>query len=219
MTIDSSLHRDKREYCARVAETHPTRCTLTGKRTFVRRTPDATFGIRTYNKGDLMIPELNSSVFHCDKLERLLLHPKCGLVSDPKWGQNKMAFPWAVYEAKGWSGDCVEARRQACAAGERYLNMLDHLARVPGPPEKSMLYQTERSHDFQVFVFTSFGSHWHILVGCKHERLLEQYAGIEGMSKNVYVSSLTESSYFTHKLNQTFWTAFQKSLIDSVRGA
>ena len=197
MIFDSShiaLIRDKREYCARLAETHPTRCTLTGERTFVRRTPDATFGLRTHNKGDWLHPSLNASVFRRDKLERLLLHRKCGLISDPRWGQTKMVFPWAVYEAKGWSGNYVEARRQACAAGERYLNMLDHLARTPGPPDNSMSYQTERSHDFQVFVFTSFGSHWHVLVGCKHERLPEQHAGIEGMSKSVYVSDSIESS-------------------------
>ena len=102
-----------------------------------------------------------------------------------------MVFPWAFYEAKGPAGDYREARHQACAAGERYLNMLDHLARVPGPPEKSMLYQTERSHDFQVFVFTSYGSHWHVLVGCRHERLPEQCAGAQGMSKNVCVSNIT----------------------------
>lgn len=136
-----------------------------------------------------MNPSLNAGVFRQDRLQRLLLHPKCGLISDPQWGQTKMVFPFGVYEAKGWAGDYKEARRQACAGAHRYLNMLDLLARVPGTCAKSKRYQTERSHDFQVFVFTSYGAHWHVLVGIKHPRLPEQHAGVEGMSEDITVSS------------------------------
>ena len=180
---DPYLDMDKREYSAHLAETHPTLCTLTGKRTLVKRTPDVTFALSTYKKDD-WFPSHNY-VFREDRLQRLLLHPKIGLIADPKWGHTNMVFPWAVYEAKGWSGDYKEARRQACAGAARYLKTLDHLARVPGPPSTSMRYQTETSLDFQVFAFTSFGSHWHVLVGCKHDRLPEQHAGVKGMSKTV----------------------------------
>ena len=64
--------------------------------------------------------------------------------------------------------------------------MLDHLARKPG---QTTQYQTPTSHDFQVFVVTSYGSHWHVLVGIKYPRLPEQHEGVEGMSKNVHVSN------------------------------
>lgn len=136
-----------------------------------------------------MNPSLNAGVFRQDRLQRLLLHPKCGLISDPQWGQTKMVFPFGVYEAKGWAGDYKGSRRQACAGAHRYLNMLDLLARVPGTSEKSKKYQTERSHDFQIFVFTSYGAHWHVLVGIKHARLPEQHAGVESMSEDITVSS------------------------------
>ena len=65
--------------------------------------------------------------------------------------------------------------------------MLDHLARVPGPPGESKNYQTESSHEFQVFAFTSYGTHWHLLVGIKHPRLPEQYADVPGMSKDIAI--------------------------------
>lgn len=99
-----------------------------------------------------------------------------------------MVFPFGLYEAKGWDGDYKEARRQACAGGHRYLNMLDHLARAPGPQGALNVYQTERSHDFQVFALTSYGAHWHLLVGIKHPRLPEQHAGTPGLSKDIAVS-------------------------------
>ncbi|KAL9630570.1 MAG: hypothetical protein Q9164_006346 [Protoblastenia rupestris] len=184
---DPLLDMDKREYSAHLAEVDPVTLKLTGRRTLVQRTPDATFALATYTPEvtfDIQDPALRT-----DRLERLLLHRKCGLISDPRWGHCNMVFPWAIYEAKGWSGDPREARRQACTGAKRYLNMLDHLARVPGPASTSARYQTETSHDFQVFAFTSFGSHWHVLVGCKHDRLAQQHAGIEGMSKNVTVST------------------------------
>ena len=187
-TCPADFHRDKHEYSALLRETHPTRFTLTGNRRLVKRTPDETFALSTHERGVYINPSLNAGVFRQDRLQRLLLHPKCGLISDPKWGQTKMIFPFGVYEAKGWAGDYKEARRQACAGAHRFLNMLDLLARVPGTSEKSKRYQTERSHDFQVFVFTSYGAHWHVLVGIKHPRLPEQHAGVEGLSKDITVS-------------------------------
>ena len=170
--------------------TDPETCLLTGQRKLVKRIPDASFGLSTYRHGKnspLHKQPVNSLALHQDRLERLAFHPKCGLVSDPKWGDAHLAFPWAVYEAKGWNGDCREARRQAISAGARYLHMLDHLARVPGPRGTAQEYQTPSSHDFQVFALTSFGSHWHVLAGFVHDRLPEQEAGTEGMAKTVTV--------------------------------
>jgi hypothetical protein len=47
---------------------------------------------------------------------------------------------------------------------------------------------TPQSSNNQVFVFTSFGAHWHILVGYKRPRHEREYAGYEGFSESVYVS-------------------------------
>lgn len=70
--------------------------------------------------------------------------------------------------------------------------MLDLLARVPGTSAESKRYQTETSHDFQV-VFTSYGAHWHVLVG-KHPRLPEQHAGVKGMSNDIAVRHRDQAS-------------------------
>jgi hypothetical protein len=43
-----------------------------------------------------------------------------------------------------------------------------------------------------VFVFTSFGAHWHILVGYKRPRLKREYAGHKGLSESVYVRETLE---------------------------
>ena len=182
------MYRDKHEYSDYVAETDPQTCLLTGENRLKNRTPDATFGLAVYHRGSQIAPASFRGLCK-EKLDRILFHPKTGLISDPRWGHNEMAFPWGVYEAKGWSGDYREARRQACTAGARYLAMLDHLARTPGPASARTRYQTERSHDYQIFVFTSIGSHWHVLVGCRNDRLPEQHAGMQGMSEAVSVSS------------------------------
>lgn len=122
-------------------------------------------------------------------MEALLLHRQCGLISDPHWGGTSLVFPFAVYEAKGWSGDAREARRQACLAGKVYLDLLDDLSRRPEKPgEQQVQYQTDQSRNSQVFVYTSFGAHWHILVGYKRPRLPREYAGYQGVSDSVYVS-------------------------------
>jgi hypothetical protein len=99
-----------------------------------------------------------------------------------------LVFPFAVYEAKGWSGDPREAQRRACAAGAAYLDMQDALARVPDSAEiADRDYQFTDSQNSQVFALTSFGAHWHIMVGYRRRRLKREYAGHPGMSDNVYV--------------------------------
>ena len=161
-------------------------CTLTGKSKLIQRIPDATFGLTTFSEYE---PDLSicANELRRTRLERLLLHRKCGLLADPRWGSTDLAFPFAVYEAKGWSGDCREARHQACLAGATYLDMLDNLVRRPGPVGSTKPYQTVKSHHYQVFALTSFGAHWHLLVGYRRPRQEDEYRGTKGMSDTVYV--------------------------------
>lgn len=116
-----------------------------------------------------------------------MLNPHCGLISDPKFGHTDLAFPFAVYEAKGWGGDAREARHQACSAAATYLDMLDALSRFPGLSERPPMYQQAAQKRGQVFAITSFGSYWHILVGYKRRRSEKEYAGTPGVSDSVYV--------------------------------
>lgn len=154
----------------------------------MKRIPDATFGLATFQPKDYQ-SVLAEWDLDRDRLEALLLHRHCALISDPRWGDTSLVFPFAVYEAKGWSGDCREARRQACSAGAVYLDLLDNLTRQPGKTsKKGGAYQTAQSRSSQVFVYTSFGAHWHILVGYKRPRLKREHAGHEGISRFVYVS-------------------------------
>lgn len=183
------LHiRDKHEYMTLLSDTDPVTCHLTGTSAMVSRTPDATFGLATFSDGDADLPVWSSDL-HIDRLEQLILHPKYGLISDPKRLETDLAFPFMVYEAKGWNGDCRVARRQACSAAATYLDMLDHLARRPGQVGSVRPYQTTTSHHYQVFVLTSFGAYWHLLVGYRRPRQSAEHAGADGMSETVYVSS------------------------------
>ncbi|KAG4289868.1 hypothetical protein FPRO06_04690 [Fusarium proliferatum] len=153
---------------------------------FIKRIPDATFGLATFKPRDYQSPIAEWDLDR-DRLEALSLHRYCGLHSDPSWGKSSLVFPFAAYEAKGWSGDPREARRQACSAGSVYLDMLDRLSKIPGKPgDLDGAYQAEDSRNSQVFVFTSFGAHWHILVGYRRPRLAREHAGMAGMSKTVY---------------------------------
>lgn len=152
------------------------------------RIPDNTFGLATFTDRNAALPNWVSEL-HRDRLERLLLHPKYGLYSDPKREHKPaLAFPFLVYEAKGWRGDCRDARRQAFSGAAFYLDMLDELARKPGPVGTPRVYQTETSHQYQVFVLTSFGGYWHLIVGYRRPRFLEsEHAGMKEMSETVYV--------------------------------
>jgi len=179
--------RDKHEYYFKLAKTDRVHCKLTGKIKLVKRIPDATFGLAPFSSGE-RTRSIYADELRQDRLEKLLLHRKCGLISDPNWGEIDLVFPFAVYEAKGWSGDYRKARHQACTAAATYLDMLDNLGREPGPTDSAKPYQTTTSHQYQVFVLTSFGSHWHILVGYRRPRQVDEFAGETGMSDTVYVS-------------------------------
>jgi hypothetical protein len=153
----------------------------------VKRIPDATFGLATFREKHYQ-NLVASYELDAERLRALALHRHCGLVSDPRCGEAALVFPFAVYEAKGWNGDPREARHQACAAGAAYLDMLDALARVPGPSEmEDREYQFEDSRSTQVFALTSFGAQWHVLVGYRRPRLKREHAGHSDMSGNVYV--------------------------------
>lgn len=182
-------YRDKRQLWKNFPQTDPVLCTLTGKSTVIQRVPDATFGLTTFSDCEADTSACADELRRT-RLEKLLLHCKCGLLADPKWGEAALAFPFAVYEAKGWSGDCRDARRQACIAGATYLDMLDDLARKPGPVGSTKPYQTVSSHHYQGFVLTSFGAHWHLLIGYRRPRQDDEHQGKRGMSEEVYVGFL-----------------------------
>jgi hypothetical protein len=181
---------DKRQFSKDLPDADPIFCKLTGASTVIQRIPDATFGLTTFSEYE---PDLSvcATELRRTRLEKLLLHRKCGLLADPKWGETDLVFPFAVYEAKGWAGDYREARRQACLAGATYLDMLDDLARKPGPVGSVKPYQTITSHYYQVFALTSFGAHWHLLVGYRRPREEDEYGGRKDMSETVYVRDLS----------------------------
>ncbi|EXM24013.1 hypothetical protein FOTG_08948 [Fusarium oxysporum f. sp. vasinfectum 25433] len=186
MRDDPVLAVDKHAYNTIREKRHPVTCLLTGESKFIKRIPDATFGLATFKPRDYQSPIAEWDLDR-DRLEALSLHRYCGFHSDPSWGKSSLVFPFAAYEAKGWSGDSREARRQACSAGSVYLDMLDRLSKVPGKPgDLDGAYQAEDSRNSQVFVFTSFGAHWHILVGYRRPRLAREHVGMSGMSKTVY---------------------------------
>ncbi|KAH7165369.1 hypothetical protein EDB81DRAFT_917353, partial [Dactylonectria macrodidyma] len=190
MREDPLIAGNKHEYYTVGQKKHPVSCLLTGESTRgIKRIPDATFGLATFDVQDGQNP-LACDELDRDKLKALALHPETELISDPKLGDANLVFPFAVYEAKGWNGDARVARYQACSAGAVYLDMLDALARHPFPidiPDFGRPYQALGSQNTQVFALTSFGAHWHILVGYRRNRLEREHAGTNGVSKTVYV--------------------------------
>jgi hypothetical protein len=170
---------------------HPVSCLSTGQSKFITRIPDATFGLATFQPKHYQ-NAIASYDLDARRIQALALHRNCGLLSDPRWGGRDLVFPFAVYEAKGWSGDPREARHQACSAAVAYLDLLDALARHPGKEgQREGAYQASESRNSQVFALTSFGAHWHVMVGYRRPRLRREYEGRKGMSKNVYVRHIS----------------------------
>jgi hypothetical protein len=212
-------YRDKRQILKDLPHTDPVSCELTGGSTVVPRKPDATFGLATFSEIE---PDLSvcANELRRTRLEKLLLHHKCGLLADPKWGETDLVFPFAVYEAKGWAGDCREARHQACLAGATYLDMLDDVVRKPGPVGSTKPYQTVTSHHYQVFALTSFGAHWHLLVGYRRPRQEDEHRERKGMSETVYVRDFDNPSLRLFAANDTFCRSFRRygAVVSSVSG-
>jgi hypothetical protein len=171
------------------AEVYPVSATLTGESKTVKRIPDASIGLATFDPEHYQ-NAVASYELDAERLQALMLHRCSSLISDPRLVESDIVYPFLVYEAKGWSGDPREARLQACAAGATYLDMLDALARAPGRPgEIAGEYQFEESRSAQVFALTSFGAYWHVMVGYRRSRLKREHAAHPGMSKTVYVRS------------------------------
>ncbi|KAJ3494309.1 hypothetical protein NLG97_g4161 [Lecanicillium saksenae] len=183
MREDPLIALDKQRYFTVIRSADDFTCLLSDKEKLEKRIPDLTVGLavaETTGAGSL----------HTSSLERIMLHRHCGLIADPSRKKPNLAFPFAVYEAKGYDGDPREARRQACTAGAAYLDLLDELAREPGKADPiPSPYQEGYTHNAQIFALTSFGPHWHIMVGYKRMRRKEEYAGTPGMSKCVYLTS------------------------------
>lgn len=182
---------DKHEYYTVRSAAHRVSCLSMDQSKFITRIPDATFGLATFQPKQYQ-NAIASYDLDAKRLQALALHRNCGLLSDPRWGDSNLVFPFAVYEAKGWGGDPREARRQACSAAVAYLVLLDALVRHPGREGKrDGAYQTTEGRSSQVFALTSFGAHWHVLVGYRRPRLVREYAKRAGMSQNVYVRHTT----------------------------
>lgn len=165
--------RDKREYNYKATaldnvqiETDPdTKLIYMGK-----RIPDITFGLSVYESGDpedegvdererrirrsLQKTRLDNNIWSLDGLS---------LVTDPKWGQHTLLFPFAVYEAKKNQKSEVQVKLQLKLAFNTYLKMLDNLVRKPGKKE----YQSSESGSRMspIFGFTSSGSMWRMYIG------------------------------------------------------
>jgi hypothetical protein len=170
-----------------MSEVYPVSATLTGESKTVKRIPDASIGLATFHPQHYQ-NAIASYELDAERLQALSLHRDSSLTSDPRLGESDLVYPFLVYEAKGWSGDPREARLQACAAGARYLDMLDALARRPGPSgEIEGAYQFHGGRSAQVFGLISFGAYWHIMVGYRRPRLKREHAGHPNMSDTVYV--------------------------------
>ncbi|KAJ6786268.1 hypothetical protein PWT90_00808 [Aphanocladium album] len=181
MREDPLIALDKQRYFTMEQTADKFTCLLSDEENVAKRIPDLTVGLA-------VTENIKDECLHPAALERIMLHRHCGLVSDPSRKEPNLAFPFAVYEAKGYDGDPREARLQACTAGAAYLDLLDALALEPGKAgPTAAAYQEGYNHNAQVFALTSFGPHWHIMVGYKRMRRKEEHAGVPGMSKYVYM--------------------------------
>lgn len=66
----------------KLAKTDRVSCELTGEPKLVQRTPDATFGLATFSERDANNPIWAYELMR-GRLDKLLLHRKCGLLADP----------------------------------------------------------------------------------------------------------------------------------------
>src|SRR6185436_6991636 len=105
----------KHEYCTVRSAVHPVSCLQMDQSKLIRRIPDATFGLATFQPKHYQ-NAVASYDLDAERLQALALHRNCGLLADPRWGDSNLVFPFAVYEAKGWNAQPREARRQACSA-------------------------------------------------------------------------------------------------------
>jgi hypothetical protein len=162
--------RDKREYKFKVtAFSDDVNDTRNGRNVHMsRRIPDITFGLSSYfhefaPEAISEEEEAISKSFISERLSELTAGlSRYRLVLDPKWGDDSLLFPWAVYEAKKDQGTEEAALVQLKLAFTTYLGMLDQLVHRPGSLDQ---YQFPDSREFQIFGFTSHASVWRVYVG------------------------------------------------------
>ncbi|KAL4995404.1 hypothetical protein BDV10DRAFT_188141 [Aspergillus recurvatus] len=128
-----------------------------------------TFGLSSYRSGDpedegidererrirrsLQSHALRSSTWNLDG---------DSLITDGKWGEYTILFPFSVYEEKKNEKSEVAVQIQLKLALNAYLKMIDRLVRQSGSSNK---YQSSQSTGFPVSGFTSNASIWRIYVG------------------------------------------------------
>lgn len=127
----------------------------------VRRTPDATLGLRADNEGD--------SILEPSRLRRLRFDTKIQVSGDPgaKHKSTNVLFPFAVYEAKKDAVSVHEAERQVAQACDRYLGLIDSVVR---DPMDSSTYQRQTSSEYQIFAFTSCGANWKVFKATRDDK-------------------------------------------------
>jgi hypothetical protein len=109
-----------------------------------KRIPDITFGLFSYESGDPDdegVDERERRIRRCLKKSRLSHNiyktDEFSLITDPKWGQHTLLFPFAVYEAKRDQKSELQVKLQLKLAFNAYLHMLDSLIRQPGKDEST----------------------------------------------------------------------------------
>ncbi|KAF9770581.1 hypothetical protein IL306_011853, partial [Fusarium sp. DS 682] len=142
-----------------------------GKQALKYRIPDWTMGLKSYEdfflKRGFICNDEDCTDDHekqqpdkrlsDTRLREMMESPDCGLVVDGVWGQTKLLFPFAIYEAKKDVSSMTAAVGQISHACKTYLAMLDDLARDPDDISR---YQERTSDKYQLFAFTSCGSYW-----------------------------------------------------------
>ncbi|KAH8599477.1 hypothetical protein B0O99DRAFT_724679 [Bisporella sp. PMI_857] len=180
MRNDPCLELDKHDYVSLKPETHSVQLTLTGESTVVNRIPDVTFGLATFS-GDTG-RSFQADELSRERLEKLLLHRKCGLLCDPKW-------------EKPTSCSHLRYMKQKVGAETAVKRDIKHVKQELATSICLIIWCTKTSHQYQVFALTSFGAYWHLLVGYRRPRQVNEYRGTKGMSENVYMFQRIWSAY------------------------
>lgn len=133
----------------------------TGLIDMVRRTPDATLGLRVDDGGD--------SILEPSRLQRLRFNTNihvCG-ESSTRYKTANVIFPFAVYEAKKHTASVHEAERQVAQGCDRYLGLIDNVVR---DPMDSGAYQNKTSREYQMFAFTSCAASWKVYKATRDDK-------------------------------------------------
>lgn len=135
------------------------------------RVPDLCIGLASAPGDEANEPEW--AQFDPHLLNRALLHPNYGLITDPDWEYTDLLFPFAVYEAKkcpkedpwGTRHPIKKAYKQGSRAATTFLKMQAALIREPGAAHAYRKASPKSLGNGQVFIFVSEGSKWELHVG------------------------------------------------------